>query len=155
MTQNTHYMKKKIFAMTPSVLLALVASGQSSVWKVQGEGNPLYLRGTIHPLRPQDFPLSKEYEEAYGASQILIFETDIAALESPKVQQYMMSKAMYTDGRTLRSVPSEDVYQQLDQKCVEMGIPIVNMQSFKPDRDLLSMAMTQLQKKGVIARGVD
>ena len=60
--------------------LAAVPTAQalSCVWKVTSpEGKTLYLAGSVHALRRQDFPLPASYDAAFAASQGLAFETDL------------------------------------------------------------------------------
>jgi len=55
-------------------------SADSSVWKITSGENTVYLGGTVHLLRPSDYPLPEEYEQAYQESAVLVFETDISSM---------------------------------------------------------------------------
>ena len=47
-------------------------------WKVTDTaGHTLYLAGSVHALRPSDYPFPAPYEQAYAASSSLAFETDL------------------------------------------------------------------------------
>jgi uncharacterized protein len=49
----------------------------ASVWKVTGpNGGPLFLGGSMHALRPTDYPLPSAYNIAFEASARLVFEDD-------------------------------------------------------------------------------
>ena len=52
------------------------AHADSSVWAISSSGNTLYLGGTIHMLRPSDYPLPEEYEQAYQDSSGLFSRLD-------------------------------------------------------------------------------
>ena len=89
-------------------LLANSAQADTSVWRVSSGSNSLYLGGTVHLLRPSDYPLPGEYEEAYLDSEELYFETDIVAMTSDMgVQARMLQRLMYQDERSLKTVLSE------------------------------------------------
>src|SRR4051812_27844848 len=51
-----------------------ITTGQSSVWRVDKDGHHLYMGGTIHLLRKEDYPLPDVFEEAYRDSKKLVFE---------------------------------------------------------------------------------
>ena len=60
-----------------SLVTAHSASGASCVWKVTSpDGNLLYLGGSVHFLRPSDYPLPPQYNAAFDASSRLAFESD-------------------------------------------------------------------------------
>jgi uncharacterized protein YbaP (TraB family) len=67
---------KKAFTLSISLLFTL-GTQAASVWKVSNEQHSLYIGGTIHILTPNDYPLAKEYDLAYKASDKIIFETDM------------------------------------------------------------------------------
>ncbi|MFN2542473.1 MAG: TraB/GumN family protein [Chthoniobacterales bacterium] len=53
------------------------AVAASCVWKVTGpNGGTLYLGGSVHVLRPTDYPLPAAYNYAFDASTRLVFEMD-------------------------------------------------------------------------------
>ena len=82
-----------------SIMLMLlsisVTNAKTSVWKVSKGDDHLYLGGTIHVLGEQDYPLPCEYQIAYEQSERLIFETDLAAINSPKFAQEIALAGLY------------------------------------------------------------
>ena len=49
------------------------------MWRVTDQaGHTLYLAGSVHALRPSDYPFPAAYEKAYAASSSVAFETDLA-----------------------------------------------------------------------------
>ena len=57
---------------------ARAAEARACVWRVtDNAGHTLYLAGSVHALRPTDYPFPKAYEQAYAASSQLAFETDL------------------------------------------------------------------------------
>jgi len=54
-----------------AVLSISPAIADASVWSVRSGDNVIYLGGTVHLLRPGDYPLPDEFEEAYQASSLL------------------------------------------------------------------------------------
>ncbi len=75
------------------------------VWLVEGRGDGrLYLCGTIHILRPSDYPLPSSYETAYHSSDELILELPPGASASGNLTLRM---------RELGTLPPETSLEQL------------------------------------------
>lgn len=136
-------------------LFAFSVQAETSVWLVEKDGAKLYLGGTLHLLEESDFPLPEEFDKAYAAADALVFETDIAAMQSPGAANSLMSAMMYSDGRTLQSVLSPATYDQLGQYVASMGMPIAFLERFTAGGASLTVTMLELQKLGVNSSGVD
>ena len=87
-----------------SAFWAKPAQADAMVWKVSNEHGELYLGGTIHMLRPTDYPLKAEYDIAFRNSDTLVFETDIAATLDMGFQQQMMMQMSLPPGKTLSNL---------------------------------------------------
>ena len=92
---------------------------------------------------------------AYLNSDVLVFEADIKKLESPEVSQQIITKAMYSDERTLQNVLSEDVYKELEKISLSLNIPLTNMSKFKPSMVVLTLTILKMQKMGMAVEGID
>jgi uncharacterized protein YbaP (TraB family) len=131
-------------------------NGKTSVWKVSKGDHSIYLGGTVHILRKEDYPLPKAFENAYNDSKVLTFETDTKALGDPGLQQKVMSKGMYQDDRTLQTVLSKETYKELDAACGKYGLPIAMMQKMKPALVVTTIsAMAMKKDMGMTEEGVD
>ncbi len=139
-----------ILALLPSLLLA-----ESSVWKVSKGDQSLYIGGTCHVLRPSDYPLPAEFDLAYAAADTLVFEIDPAAAQDPAFAMQLLAKASYTDGRSLKSVLSEEAYQALAAQGAKSGLPIEVLNGIKPGMVMMMLTMQELTKAGVSQEGVD
>lgn len=148
-------MKKITLTLFIATFFSLSIFAQTSVWKVEGKGTTLYLGGTLHILRSQDYPLPAEYEKAYLDSQCLVFEADIKEMENPANAQKMMMKAMYTDGRNLKSVLSDETFEALKTEFEKIGMPIERIMQFKPSMALLMLTIAKYQQMGVTSQGID
>lgn len=128
---------------------------QSPVWEIEKDGRQMFIGGTIHLLKPQDYPLPPAFETAYRQSTAVIFETDLDRLQSPDFQQYMLRQLSYEEGRDLRQVLRADTYQQLARFFGERGVPMASVDRFKPGMVVMMMTMIELQRIGVSGAGVD
>ena len=147
---------KKLFLILSLVSVFMnVCLAQSSVWKLEGKGNTVYVGGTMHLLSAEDYPLPQEFDSAYARSEVLVFEADIKKMEEPAMMQKVMMMAMYQDDRTLESELSQEVYQLLDSECAQLDISLVNFSKFKPGMVMLIYAVTKMQQSGLSEDGVD
>lgn len=128
---------------------AIAATAGSAVWQVQGNGTVTYLGGTCHLLRQSDYPLPTAYTKAYSNSELLAFETHMDQLQEPEFQQSLMQQSFYTDGTTLDKVLSAATYAQLNAACTKAGIPLAQLNNFKPFMVYLTLLGLELQKMGV------
>jgi len=148
-------MKKVMLSIALVVFVCTWASAESSVWKAQKDNSVIYLGGTCHLLRPSDFPLPPEFDKAYKASDVLVFETDLSKLQDPSTQQKLMVKAMYADGSTIDKHLSPQVYSMIGIYCASNGIPIEALKQFKPSIVIITLTSMELMKLGVTPEGVD
>ena len=131
------------------------AAAESSVWKAQKDKSVIYLGGTCHLLRGTDYPLPPEFDKAYRASAIVVFETDIGKLQDPSSQQKFLTKGTYTDGSTVDKHLSAKVYGGLRAYCEANGIPLELFSQFKPSMLMATLTFMELRKLGVGKQGVD
>lgn len=148
--------------MTLFKKLALIATATftlqtqaASVWKVSSDKHSLYIGGTIHVLAKDDYPLPKEYDQAFQAAEDIVFETDMAVVNSPAFAQKMMSQMMYSDGTTIDKVLKPATYKKLLAHLSMRGIPVNNFASFKPSLLAMTLSMVELQMLGLTSEGVD
>ncbi|MES2696877.1 MAG: TraB/GumN family protein [Verrucomicrobiota bacterium] len=139
-----------------SLLLVTSLSAQSSVWKISRGANSLYLAGTLHMLRPADFPLPAEFDHAFAVSKKLFFETDISRLQSSaEMLGVITTQGMYTDGTSLEKVLTPEAWKAVQEYCAKSGLPLEQLRHMKPWLFTITMAMVELQKLGISSQGVD
>ena len=137
------------------LLVAPLTVAESSVWEVKGGNNVLYLGGTMHLLRAEDYPLPDQYEQAYQASDELYFEANVDAMMSPEAQALFARELTYQDGRSLQTVLSEDAYQALVEYMDGAGLKLEMMQQFKPGMLVMNLQVGEFLKLGYTPMGVD
>lgn len=145
-----------IKALTLSTSLILTLSVHAaSVWKVSDDQHSLYIGGTIHILKPADYPLAKEYDAAFDLSDKVVFETDMQAVSSPEFAQKMLGLMTYNDGTTIDKVLGSDTYQALAVHLSSRQIPMQAFASYKPSLLAVSLTFIELQAMGYTSEGVD
>ena len=68
---NRAFVSAAACSIVISMLGASQALAESSVWSIHSGDNVLYLGGTVHLLRPGDYPLPEEFEQAVVAAASL------------------------------------------------------------------------------------
>ncbi len=132
-----------------------VLFADTSVWKAEKDGNVIYLGGTIHVLRAKDYPLPAAFENAYKNAHAVTFETDIASLSTPAMQVELIKMLSYSDDRTLKTVVSEETYQQLKTVAESLGMSLAFFRKAKPGMLMSALMVAELQKLGVTSEGID
>ncbi len=133
------------------------ARADSSVWEVSNGETRLFLGGTIHALRPSDFPLPEEFDQAYAAADEVYFEVDIELLanQEPELQAILAELTTYQDGRSLRSELSEAVYSEFYAYAARFGVPPGALDLQKPFFSTAGLSMAHLATLGFEPGGVD
>ncbi|MDB6064894.1 MAG: GumN family protein [Pedosphaera sp.] len=116
---------------------------------MEGKSNVVYLLGSVHVLKSEDYPLAGPIETAFTNSGIAVFETDMDAMEKPETQMKMVGKMRLPDGETLKQQLSADVYEDFSKRAKESGLPIEMFDSLKPSMAAMTLEMVELQKLGV------
>lgn len=128
---------------------------QSSVWKISKADYSLYIGGTCHLLRASDYPLPEEFEIAYEAAEMLVFEMDPAIAGTPDFALKLMQKASYDNSLGLKKVLSKHVYDALAEKCTQNGLSLEALDKMKPFMVVTTLLLQELAAYGVSEEGVD
>ncbi len=137
------------------LILPIQALADSSVWKVSNGQSELFIGGTIHVLSRQDYPLPPEFDQAYQQADSLVLETDLAAMAELAVQQQLLMRVMYTDGRSLKDDLQDSTYQKLVEYVATTGLMMEALNQFTAPMVVITLTMAELQKLGMADTGVD
>lgn len=123
-------------------------SPKSCLWSIQTRTNTVYLLGSLHLLNRDAYPLATAIEKAYTDSQQLIFETDIAAVNDPRIQTKMLELGLYPQGETLYQNLDGSTRMMLDKKLSELRLPSEQFAPFKPWFVALTLTILEFQRLG-------
>lgn len=146
------------FALLLTIALLQVAHGvwaDAPVWRITDGESTVYLGGTVHLLRPEDYPLPEEFDQAYEGSSELFFETDISSMNDLSVQAQMLQQLTYSDGRTLKDVLDTEAYAALETYTAGVGMPLMMLEQFKPGMIVSTLQVLEFQRMGFTPQGVD
>ena len=99
----------------PAAVPAAKAPPKPLLWKVSDQDNSVYLLGSFHLLKADDYPLSGDVEKVFAEASNVVFEVPPAELTDPALAQKMQQIAGYTDGSTLSQVLPPDVREKMGQ----------------------------------------
>ena len=128
--------------------VAVEQAAKSCLWTVETPSNKIYLLGSLHLLKQDTYPLAAAIEKAYAASRILIFETDIAALQAPGVQAKLLEMGLYPADQNLLENLNANTRRQLEKKMSQIGLPLAQFSRFKPWFVALTLTTLELQRLG-------
>jgi uncharacterized protein YbaP (TraB family) len=106
-------------------------SAASCVWKVtSNDGHTLYLGGSFHALRPNDYPLPSQYDRAFNASSRLAFEDDPKSGEAEFVA--LVKAGEYPKGDSLKKHVDPRTYAYLRKFFELRGVPEEKFSRYRP-----------------------
>jgi len=146
---------KKSLLVGLSLLVSVLSFAQTSVWKVSKGGSDIYLAGTIHLLKPSDFPLPQSYYTALETADVLYVEADVDKLSDPALSQSIMEAMKLDNGQTLKTILVDSVYQHLEAECAASALPLASLNNFKPSLAIVSLTAMKLMAMGLSSEGVD
>jgi uncharacterized protein YbaP (TraB family) len=154
-TNRLHWFR---FTFAFALLLVLPVAAQTpraattthhSLWKVEGKRNTVYLMGSVHVLKAENYPLPAVLDGAYTNSQIVVFETDIDEMEKPEAQMKLLTKAQLPEGKTLADEISSELYEQFTKHLQAAGLAPMMFTKFKPSMAALTLVVLELNKNGL------
>lgn len=136
------------------------ASAQTGVrnflWRVQNGSGVLYLAGSVHALSADVYPLNPAYQRAFDASDTLVEEIDLNEMGLLTAAPMLLSKGMYTDGRTFNQAVSKETVAMVSAKLKGTPFALDLIQSMKPWMVMLMLSAMQVQEAGLDAQlGLD
>ncbi|HTV97186.1 MAG TPA: TraB/GumN family protein [Steroidobacteraceae bacterium] len=132
--------------------LARADASLHSLWELHGKHNTVYVLGSIHTLRPSDYPLSNAIMDAYRDSKALYMEIDLDEMSSPGVQSEMVQAAMLPDGTTLEQAIGPARYARAQSLAHEVGVDLSLFAQFAPWFAAEAISQLQLAQLGFDAQ---
>jgi uncharacterized protein len=126
------------------------------MWKVSDADNDLYLLGSFHMLKPNDYPLSADVDAAFDDAEALVFELSPEEVLSPQLGLAMGQAALRKNGAPLNSDLPEATVARLDAWAADnsgvlqtMGLPAQALQMFDPWFVGLTISVIEMNKIGL------
>jgi uncharacterized protein YbaP (TraB family) len=104
-----------------------------ALWRVAGPKGNVFLFGSFH-LLPADVKWrTPAVESALNEAAVVVFETDFAGAQDPRVSQALIAKyGFLPPGQTLRSVLSTSTNAELEKTATDFEIPPPSLAPLRP-----------------------
>ena len=100
------------------------------VWRVTNVPVPFYLVGTIHSLRPGDYPLPEVYRRALNDSKRLLFEYN--PKERAAYEKKFRAAGQYPEGKDIRSSIRPETLALLHRNSRMFRLRFDELSKYKP-----------------------
>jgi uncharacterized protein YbaP (TraB family) len=133
-----------------AVATASAATPVPLLWKVTGPGDSrLYLLGSFHMLRADDYPVAADVDQAFAASKRVVFELSPQDMKSPELTRKMLQAAMRTDGSELKRDLDAPTWTKLQAYARDNNLPLAQLQGMKPWFVGLTITLAQFTRMGL------
>ena len=135
------------------VLLTLRATAGAdehalTMWLVEGTANRVYLLGSVHLLRPGDYPLPAGIEAAYADAETLIMELDMDDLDPVETQSLVSRLGVLPPGQSLAELVGPDAYAEASALAADLEIPLDMLASVEPWLAAITIEQLALTRVG-------
>ena len=103
-----------------------------SLWELVGDTNRVYLLGSVHLLREQDYPLPSAIDRAYREADTLFMELDLDDLDPAAAQAAINRLGRIQDGRTLADWMGAEDYARAASLAAKSRIALPQLATAEP-----------------------
>ena len=118
------------------------------MWRVNGASNSVFLLGSIHMLRQQDYPLPSAIYDAYNEAETLIMEIDMDDIDPFAEQALAAELGLIQDGRSLRDLMGTRLYAQAESMAEKLQIPLELLENSEPWFAAINVEVLMLLRNG-------
>jgi len=120
-----------LFVWSVHVPPALSKDSKSFLWKIQSKTNTVYLLGSVHLFKKELYPLSKNIEDAFDQSSVVVVEANVSSGGQIDLQQ-LVEKAIYPGDDTLEKHVSRETFEVINKRAGALGVPPEMINKQKP-----------------------
>ena len=119
-----------------------------SLWELHGKHNTVYILGSIHVLRPSDYPLAPAVLNAYGSAKSIFMEVNLEEIDSLQMQTELLASARLPEGKSLPGIMGKQRYERASALAREVGVELSIFDAFAPWFVAEAISQLQLQQLG-------
>ena len=128
--------------------LHALSTNRHCLWKLSGRHASVFLLGSIHLFKAEDYPLAASIERAFTNAGIAAFETDIGEMERRAMQPETLAKTLLPAGETFRDQLSAQTYTLFTNYAAEIGLPLFALEQLRPAVAALALVELECKKLG-------
>ena len=114
---------------------------QPLLWKVSDADNSVYLLGSFHLLKQDDYPLPKVVDAAFDDAESLLFEVDPREMTAPETMATIQKYAAYDEGKSLSTVLPKPTLEKLGNLLSITGGSVQTLEQSEPWMVSLSLVL--------------
>jgi uncharacterized protein YbaP (TraB family) len=144
-------MSKTCFALLAMLALPVHASDTGhplTLWQVSGANNSVYLLGSIHLLRSEDYPLPSAFDAVYDDAEVLVMEVDMDDLNPLAAQSLFTTYGVLQDDTTLADLMGDQLYAEATAAAEIIDIPLEMLGKTEPWYAAMTIEMMVLSRVG-------
>jgi hypothetical protein len=115
-----------------AIAVPAVAAADPAAWRMTGASGEVTLLGSMHVLRPSDYPLPAAVDGLIERAELIVMEIDLDDVDAAAQQRVILQTAMLPQGTVIADVVDERVYRLLEQNATELGIELRLLERFEP-----------------------
>jgi uncharacterized protein YbaP (TraB family) len=126
------------------------------LWEITGTRNQVLLLGSIHTLRPSDYPLDPAIAAALDAADVVYMELDMDNLDPATAASTITTLASDPRGRQLPALLGPAAWTRALEQGREIGLDLATLAPFEPWYAAVVITQLRLAQLGFDqARGVE
>jgi uncharacterized protein len=119
-----------------------------ALWELHGKHNTVYILGSIHVLRPSDYPLAPAVLHAYSDAASILMEVNLGEIDVQRMQTELLASARLPEGKTLPGIMGDARYKRAQGLAQQVGVDIGIFDAFAPWFAAEAISQLQLQQLG-------
>ena len=132
----------------PTAAPAVKAAPVPLLWKVSDKDNAVYLLGSFHLLKPDDYPVSADVDNAFAAASKVVFEVPPEQMLDPANPQKFPAPAGSRAVRRLSDVLPAPMREKFNRILAKRGASLAQFEDYEPWFVNLSLMLGLSQQMG-------
>ena len=145
-------MKSRRAAVSILLLMCSVAHAEGGhplpMWRIDGGRNTVFLLGSIHMLREQDYPLPSAIYDAYREAETLVMEIDMDDMDPIADQALATELGLIQDDRVLEDLMGPVAYDKAESMAETLQIPLQLLDKAEPWFAAINVEVMMLMRIG-------
>lgn len=140
-----------VAGLSPAVAQATAATHAPVplLWKVSKGDAHLYLLGSFHLLKPDDYPLSPDVDRAFADVRRLVFELAPDEVDSPDLSRRMLQAGLRQDGSSLQQELDAMTWRKLQAYAASHRLSLDALKIYRPWFVGLTVSLTAMAEQGM------
>jgi len=141
----------QLFKKKPKPAGAEERTPASCIWKVSDADSTVYLAGSVHLLRTQDYPIPPAYQAAYDDSARVVFEIDMNKMEDPELAGKIRKMGMFEAEDSLDNHLTKKTWRLLQRYIASRRIQALKIETMNPGFAFLTISSVESMRLGAKA----